>query len=120
MKASTTAVFPVVLPQFVFEAFTDTDDAPFDPFGGSGTTMIAAEKSGRCARLMERDPKLCDVVIRRGQERRGKKAARESDGVAFDALVSEPGGLEHLLLTRILRVWVVMLFSWVWLVATPV
>ncbi|WP_445938357.1 site-specific DNA-methyltransferase [Pseudomonas sp.] len=55
-----------------------------DPFGGSGTTLIAAEKSGRLARLIELDPKYVDVIVRRWQEWTGKQATRESDGVAFD------------------------------------
>lgn len=55
-----------------------------DPFGGSGTTMIAAEKSGRLARLIELDPKYVDVIVRRWQEWTGKQATRESDGALFD------------------------------------
>jgi hypothetical protein len=57
-----------------------------DPFGGSGTTLIAAEKSGRVARLMELDPRYVDVIVRRWQEWTGKVAVREADGVAFDDL----------------------------------
>lgn len=60
-----------------------------DPFGGSGTTLIAAEKSGRVARLMELDPRCVDVIVRRWQEWTGKSAARETDGVAFDALAAD-------------------------------
>jgi DNA modification methylase len=56
-----------------------------DPFGGSGTTLIAAEKTGRIARLIELDPKYVDVIVRRWQDWTGKQATRESDGVAFDA-----------------------------------
>ena len=55
-----------------------------DPFGGSGTTLIAAEKSGRLARLIELDPKYVDVIVRRWQEWTGKQATRESDGALFD------------------------------------
>jgi DNA modification methylase len=55
-----------------------------DPFGGSGTTLIAAEKSGRLARLIELDPKYVDVIVRRWQDWTGKQATRESDGLAFD------------------------------------
>jgi DNA modification methylase len=54
-----------------------------DPFGGSGTTLIAAEKSGRVARLIELDPKYVDVIVRRWQDWTGKQAIRESDGVVF-------------------------------------
>ena len=45
-----------------------------DLFGGSGTTMIAAEKTGRCARLMELDPKYCDVIVKRWEDFTGQKA----------------------------------------------
>ncbi len=57
-----------------------------DPFGGSGTALIAAEKSGRTARLIELDPKYVDVIVRRWQDWTGKQAAREVDGLAFDTL----------------------------------
>ncbi|MGA7452302.1 MAG: DNA methyltransferase [Rhodoplanes sp.] len=43
-----------------------------DPFGGSGTTLIAAERTGRRARLIELDPKYADVAVQRWQDRRGK------------------------------------------------
>ena len=59
-----------------------------DPFGGSGTTLIAAEKSGRQARLMELDPKYVDVIVRRWQDWTGQEARREADGSAFDALTN--------------------------------
>lgn len=55
-----------------------------DPFGGSGTTLIAAEKSGRVARLIELDPKYADVIVRRWQDWSGKQATREADGLSFD------------------------------------
>ena len=45
-----------------------------DLFGGSGSTMIAAEKQGRCARLMELDPKYCDVIVKRWEDFTGQKA----------------------------------------------
>jgi DNA modification methylase len=49
-----------------------------DPFGGSGTTLIAAEKSGRVARLIELDPKYVDVIVRRWEDFTGQKAIREA------------------------------------------
>lgn len=55
-----------------------------DLFGGSGSTMIAAENMGRKSRLMEIDPRYCDVIIRRWQELFGGTAKREKDGAAFD------------------------------------
>lgn len=54
-------------------------------FGGSGTTMIACEKNGRTARLMELDPKYCDVIIKRWQEYTGKQATHAETGEVFDA-----------------------------------
>ena len=59
-----------------------------DPFAGSGTTLIAAEKTGRVARLMELDPKYVDVIVRRWQDWTGQEATRAADGVAFQALAS--------------------------------
>ncbi len=62
------AVFPVALPQFVIEAYTDAGDIVFDPFGGSGTTMLAAQRSGRIARSVEIAPEYVDVAIKRFQQ----------------------------------------------------
>jgi DNA modification methylase len=56
----------------------------YDSFGGSGSTLIACEKTGRQARLMELDPKYCDVIVKRWQDFTGKKATLESDGREFD------------------------------------
>lgn len=57
-----------------------------DLFGGSGTTMIAAEKNGRHARLMELDPKYCDVIIKRWCDFTGKDAILERTGETFAEL----------------------------------
>jgi len=57
-----------------------------DLFGGSGSTLIAAEKMGRRARLMEIDPPYCDVVISRWQSYTGKKAVLESSGEPFEVV----------------------------------
>ena len=62
-------------------------DVVLDCFGGSGSTLIAAEKSGRRCFTMELDPKYCDVIVRRWQDWTGQQATRESDGAAFDDLV---------------------------------
>ncbi|KVC62690.1 DNA methylase N-4 [Burkholderia ubonensis] len=58
-----------------------------DPFGGSGTTLIACEKTGRRARLIELDPQYVDVIVRRWQDYTGRQATRESDGMAFDKFI---------------------------------
>ena len=55
-----------------------------DPFGGSGTTLIAAEKTGRKARLMEIDPLYCDTIIERWQQYTGRQARHARTGQRFD------------------------------------
>ena len=75
---------PVELVERAIRNSSRPGDVVLDPFGGSGTTLIAAEKSGRVARLIELDPKYADVIVRRWQEWTGKQATRESDGLAFD------------------------------------
>ena len=59
-------------------------DIVLDPFGGSGSTLIACEKTGRSARLIELDPKYVDVIIRRWQEFTGGTAVLDGDGRTFD------------------------------------
>jgi DNA modification methylase len=68
-------------------------DTVLDPFGGSGTTLIACEKAGRQARLIELEPKYCDVIIRRWQEFSGKTAVLEDGGLPFREVVAEREGL---------------------------
>jgi DNA modification methylase len=59
-------------------------DVVLDCFGGSGSTLIAAEKSGRRCFMMELDPKYCDVIVRRWQEFSGGKAISEDGQRVFD------------------------------------
>jgi DNA modification methylase len=68
------AMFPVELPEQYILACTSNKELVYEPFGGSGTTMIAAEKLGRNAYLMELDPKYCDVIVKRWEDFTGKKA----------------------------------------------
>ncbi|MDD2809145.1 site-specific DNA-methyltransferase [Rhodoferax sp.] len=77
---------PVELVERAIRNSSKPGDVVLDPFGGSGTTLIAAEKSGRTARLMELDPKYVDVIVRRWQDWTGKLATREFDGVGFNDL----------------------------------
>ena len=65
---------PVELPERAMENNSKAGDIVLDLFGGSGSTMIAAEKAGRKACLMELDPKYCDVIVKRWEEFTGKKA----------------------------------------------
>jgi site-specific DNA-methyltransferase (adenine-specific)/site-specific DNA-methyltransferase (cytosine-N4-specific) len=80
------AAYPVALPEFFIKAFSDAGDIIFDPFMGSGTTMIAAEKNGRVACGTEISPQYCDVIVMRWQNLTGKKATHESSGKTFDEM----------------------------------
>jgi len=69
-----------------------------DPFGGSGSTLIACVKTGRQARLMELDPRYVDVAVRRWQDFTGSEAVLEGDGRSFAAVAEERkdgGGLDQ-------------------------
>jgi DNA modification methylase len=65
---------PVELVERALTNSSKSGNIVLDLFGGSGTTMIAAEKLGRHSRLMELDPKYCDVIIKRWEDFTGKKA----------------------------------------------
>jgi DNA modification methylase len=80
---------PVELVERAIINSSKSRDIVLDPFGGSGTTLIAAEKSGRQARLMELDPKYVDVIVRRWQDWTGKQAIRQVDGISFNQIASE-------------------------------
>ena len=64
---------PVALFEYQMLNNTKGGDIILDSFGGSGTTMLAAEKNGRIAYLMELDPKYCDVIVKRWEDFTGKK-----------------------------------------------
>ncbi|MEE1653548.1 MULTISPECIES: site-specific DNA-methyltransferase [Brachymonas] len=84
------AVFPVALPQFVIEAYTDAGDIVFDPFGGSGTTMLAAERTGRICRSVEIAPEYVDVAIKRFQQNYpGVPVTLVATGQSFEQVAAE-------------------------------
>ncbi len=68
---------PVELVERAIRNSSKGRDTVLDPFGGSGTTLIACEKAGRQARLIELDPKYCDVIVARWQDFTGKQARLE-------------------------------------------
>jgi len=70
---------PVALPEEAINNSSKGMDIVLDLFGGSGSTLIAAEKTGRKARTMELDPKYCDVIVKRWEEFTGKQAILLSD-----------------------------------------
>jgi DNA modification methylase len=75
---------PVELATEALDKTTRQGAAILDLFGGSGSTLIACEKTNRNAYLMELDPKYNDVIIKRWQEFTGKQAVHEDTGVLYD------------------------------------
>lgn len=75
---------PVELMEKAIVNSSQKGDVVLDLFGGSGSTMIAAEKIGRRCRLMELDPKYVDVIVKRWQEFTGKKAVHAETGQGFE------------------------------------
>ena len=67
------ACFPVKLAQKGIELFTDNGEIVFDPFGGSGTTLITSEQTYRRCFMMELDPFYCSVIIERGEKSTGNQ-----------------------------------------------
>jgi DNA modification methylase len=82
-------VKPVALVADIIRDCSERGDLVLDPFAGSGTTLIAAEKIGRRAALLEIDPLYCDVIVRRWQAYTGAPAVRSSTDRTFDEHQSE-------------------------------
>lgn len=89
-KDAELAMHPTVKPvPMIIDAIKDTSkrgEIVLDPFGGSGSTLLAAHKARRLARLIEYEPKFCAVTIRRWQELFGAKAVLASTGEAFEVV----------------------------------
>jgi DNA modification methylase len=87
------ALHPTVKPvALVADAIKDCSrrgDLVLDPFGGSGTTLIAAQKSGRRARLIEYDPGYCDVIVKRYEAATGDQALLSGTGQAFEDVAEQ-------------------------------
>ena len=91
-------VKPVAMLEDAIRDVTDRGAIVLDPFGGSGSTLLAAERCGRAARLIEIDPAYVDVTIRRWQALTGEQAVEAMSGVewserAAEVMSSEGGGL---------------------------
>ena len=84
------AMHPTVKPtRLVVDAIKDCSrrgDLVLDPFGRSGTTLIAAQKTGRSARLIEYDPSYCDTILRRFERVTGKQATLAATGETFEVV----------------------------------
>lgn len=78
---------PVELVERAVKNSSKTQDIVLDPFGGSGTTLIACEKLGRQCRMVELDPKYVDVIVTRWQEFTGKAAVHAETGERFQRKV---------------------------------
>lgn len=84
------AVFPVGLPKFVMEAYSDEGDIVFEPFSGSGTTILAGEAGGRRVRASELAPEYVDVaVIRWIKNHPDQTPVLESTGQTWDEVKAE-------------------------------
>tara|TARA_R110002110_G_scaffold186938_1_gene394259 strand:+ start:1194 stop:2525 length:1332 start_codon:yes stop_codon:yes gene_type:complete len=87
-RAEEQAMHPTVKPvALVADAVRDCSkrgDNIVDVFAGSGTTLIAAQKTGRHARLIEFDPQYCDTIVRRFERYTGKPAIHAETGVSFE------------------------------------
>jgi DNA modification methylase len=79
-------VKPVALVADAIKDVTRRGEIVLDGFGGSGTTLIAAERTGRVARLVELDPIYCDVICRRYAAQTGVEPVLEATGELFDAV----------------------------------
>ena len=92
-RAEDLAMHPTVKPvAMVADAIRDCSkrgDIVLDGFGGSGTTLIAAEICGRAARLIEFDPHYCDGIVRRFERLIGKPAVLQATGALFDDVLAE-------------------------------
>jgi DNA modification methylase len=76
------------LPERAINNSTKQGQIVLDLFGGSGSTLIACEKTSRFARLMELDPKYCDVIIKRWQDFTGKTATHATSGKTFNEMAA--------------------------------
>jgi DNA modification methylase len=76
------APYPVGLPLIALQSWCGD---VYEPFCGSGTTLVAAEQLGRRCYGMEISPAYCDVIVKRWQQFTGKTATLEATGEPFPA-----------------------------------
>jgi DNA modification methylase len=85
------AVFPVDLVSEMLGAFSDAGDLGFEPFCGSGTQIVAAEKDGRRCHAVEIAPAYCDVAVARWSKFTGRSAVLADDGRTFEQVAEARG-----------------------------
>src|SRR5215472_8948153 len=86
-------VKPVALVVDALEDCSKRGEVVLDPFGGFGTTLIAAEKIGRLARLVECDPSYCDTIVCRFARVTGKQAIHTTSGMGFGEVAMKRAAL---------------------------
>lgn len=94
LKRQRNTVHPTMKPvELIDMAMVDQPDKTvvYDAFGGSGSTLISCEKNHRDCRMMELDPKYCDVIIKRWQDFTGKQAVLESTGKTYTDMEKDRG-----------------------------
>jgi len=84
---------PVELVERAIRNSSKSRDTVLDPFGGAGSTLIACERASRQARLIELEPRYCDVIVRRWQEYAGKTATLEADDRPYADVAAERLGV---------------------------
>lgn len=90
------AVFPVALPEMVMQTYTEKGDVVFEPFCGSGTSLLAAERTGRLCRAVEISPQYVDVTIRRFLQHYPEASVTlVSTGQSFEEIQSQRLGVVH-------------------------
>jgi len=82
-------VKPVALVADAIKDCSKRGEIVLDPFAGSGTTLIAAEKTGRCARVIEFEPIYCDGIIQRFEQLTGKPAVLTATGQNFEMVAEQ-------------------------------
>ncbi|WP_051213316.1 site-specific DNA-methyltransferase [Rubritepida flocculans] len=89
------AVFPVALPEFLMRAYTDEGDAVFEPFAGSGTTILAGQRTGRRVRAIELAPTYVDLAIARWRMLHPDLPVKlADDGRGYDAVAAARASLQ--------------------------
>lgn len=83
---------PLMIYEKPIENQTKVGDFLYEPFGGSGSCVIACEKHGRASLTMELSEKYCDVIIKRWEQYTGKKATLESTGQTYEELKADRDG----------------------------